>query len=417
MTDKKRASTVRPRPGLLDQSFDPVVSGRVDHVVAMPGRVIVSGGFSEIDGVERRSIAGLTTQGEVDARFDVAPALVGNTLLRQDADQLYVDAGGSFYYPPDSKDHFGGLLRLASNGSLDTDFNPLAHGISVTPTAVLPIPGGLLVAGSLYNVNPQTHQNGIFKLADNGQYDPSFQFVKVEAVTDMALTEQNRLIVGGHFRTINDQPHAKLAVLDTGGELIAQLNGPGLSPDRTHFVHRILPDPEGGYVVCGRLGEINGVYRRGIARIYADGTIAPDYGAEANDFNHAVLAMVRQSDDKLIVGGEFSWVGNQRRDKIARLERDGTLDTSFNSGTVDHPVSGLALQESPRGRSLIAVGSFWRINGVDQRFIARIHAGDRSILEEEDTPEEPDQGADSGGGKKTPTGDLPSFGGDPVGKS
>ncbi len=47
------------------------------------------------------------------------------------------------------------------------------------------------------------------------------------------------------------------------------------------------------------------------------------------DANGAVNVIVTQPDGKIIIGGEFTQVGGQTRNYIARLNFDGTLDTDF----------------------------------------------------------------------------------------
>ena len=46
--------------------------------------------------------------------------------------------------------------------------------------------------------------------------------------------------------------------------------------------------------------------------------------------NALVYTMVLQSDDKAIIGGNFTTYNTVNRAHIARLNTDGTLDTSFD---------------------------------------------------------------------------------------
>ena len=50
-------------------------------------------------------------------------------------------------------------------------------------------------------------------------------------------------------------------------------------------------------------------------------------------FDGDVFSIRIQPDDKLLVSGFFSKVGNVSRSGIARLNSDGTLDTSFDPGS------------------------------------------------------------------------------------
>src|SRR5262245_26187927 len=46
--------------------------------------------------------------------------------------------------------------------------------------------------------------------------------------------------------------------------------------------------------------------------------------------NGSVWTMALQTDGKILVGGSFTTLGGQTRNRIGRLNADGTLDTDFN---------------------------------------------------------------------------------------
>jgi uncharacterized delta-60 repeat protein len=72
-------------------------------------------------------------------------------------------------------------------------------------------------------------------------------------------------------------------------------------------------------------------------------------------FGPQVSAIVLQPDGKILIGGPFSVVQGQPRNSIARLNADGSLDTSFSAPTsLSSKVSSIALQ--PDGRILINTG-------------------------------------------------------------
>ncbi len=60
-----------------------------------------------------------------------------------------------------------------------------------------------------------------------------------------------------------------------------------------------------------------------------------------------VFSLAVQADGKILIGGNFSMIGGVPRAGLARLHRDGTLDTAFNPD-VAYLVSGIAVQ--PDGR-------------------------------------------------------------------
>ncbi len=93
----------------------------------------------------------------------------------------------------------------------------------------------------------------------------------------------------------------------------------------------------------------------------------------------AVLAMVKQSDGKIIIGGDFKVVGNEVRRGIARFESDGSLDAGFapqfggpsQDGSPQGTVRALAVQADGK---ILAGGEFASVNGVSRENIVRLRA-------------------------------------------
>jgi uncharacterized delta-60 repeat protein len=90
--------------------------------------------------------------------------------------------------------------------------------------------------------------------------------------------------------------------------------------------------------------------------------------------NGEVLAVVVQADGKVIIGGRFSAVNGHPRNNIARLNPDGTLDTTF-AATVQAGVNGQvnALALAPAG-GLIVGGVFTEVGTVQAMNLGRYNA-------------------------------------------
>jgi len=91
--------------------------------------------------------------------------------------------------------------------------------------------------------------------------------------------------------------------------------------------------------------------------------------------NGAVESIVVQPDGKILLGGFFTSLSPNggaavTRNRIARLNTDGTLDTAFNPN-VNSTVSSIAVQSD--GKILLG-GGFTTIGGVGRNFIARLNA-------------------------------------------
>ncbi|HKZ82802.1 MAG TPA: delta-60 repeat domain-containing protein, partial [Anaerolineae bacterium] len=82
--------------------------------------------------------------------------------------------------------------------------------------------------------------------------------------------------------------------------------------------------------------------------------------------NGTVRALAVQADGKMLVGGLFTTLGGQARDRIARLNSDGSLDTTFNPGANDW-VYALAVQADGK---IVVGGLFTTLGGQARDRIA-----------------------------------------------
>src|SRR5687768_820848 len=71
--------------------------------------------------------------------------------------------------------------------------------------------------------------------------------------------------------------------------------------------------------------------------------------------NGPVTAVVVQPDGKVMIGGQFTMVKGLMRANVARLNADGSGDSSFNSLNTIGSILTLALQ--PDGKVLVGYGS------------------------------------------------------------
>ena len=97
-----------------------------------------------------------------------------------------------------------------------------------------------------------------------------------------------------------------------------------------------------------------------------DPTFHPgDVGA----FLNSVVAL---NNGKVFIGGSFTTVAGSTRNRVARLNADGTLDATFDPGAgPDSTVNRIVPQ--PDGKVLIA-GSFTKVSGILRPHLARLNA-------------------------------------------
>jgi uncharacterized delta-60 repeat protein len=145
------------------------------------------------------------------------------------------------------------------------------------------------------------------------------------------------------------------------------------------LVESTLVQPDGKILICGNFTSINDSGQAYIARLNPNGSLDTSFHAETG---YWVRHMALQSDGKIIIGGFFTTVQGVPRNRIARLNVDGSLDTSFDPGSgcnlkIVPPdpwepfVFAVAVQ--PDGKILIA-GNFVTYNGVTNTGIVRVNS-------------------------------------------
>lgn len=142
-------------------------------------------------------------------------------------------------------------------------------------------------------------------------------------------------------------------------------------------VLKMAAQTDGKLVLVGVFSRYGGVSRNGIVRVSANGvldeTFTPGTGA-----NGAVFDLVIQTDGKIVIVGAFTQYNGVARNRVARLNADGTLDTTFNVGTGPNAtVECVALQRMDTEGTDVRVvigGQFGTVSGSTRSGVARLLA-------------------------------------------
>jgi len=96
--------------------------------------------------------------------------------------------------------------------------------------------------------------------------------------------------------------------------------------------------------------------------------------APAVDVNGAIFATAVQGDGNILIGGIFNTVSGQARNHLARLSSSGVVEgtSTFNSGFgADNAIDCVAVQTDG---SILLGGSFKNVNGQPRNRIARLNS-------------------------------------------
>jgi uncharacterized delta-60 repeat protein len=107
--------------------------------------------------------------------------------------------------------------------------------------------------------------------------------------------------------------------------------------------------------------------------LIADSNVDSTFNASVTEGPGNVEKTVAQPDGKIIVIGAFQRANGSRVSSLARFNTDGTLDTTFNPGTGVPPIFGIkAVALQADGKILIG-GGFSSFNGQPVNGIARLN--------------------------------------------
>ena len=307
--------------------------------------------------------------GDEDTSFTVGPTADGSVLaVKYEAATDQVLAGGTFQT-------FRGvsrtaLARLNADGSTDT-FTPglnisAYNGGTATVDAIDIDPAGNILAAGIFNVLGQTPGGGVARFDALGNLDTHFDVgsgvldaggTVGQAYAIVALTDgSNKILVGGSFLDFDGVGSAGIVRLNSDGSVDGTFNpgGAGVSyPDSAPDVRAIAVQSDGKILVGGTFTAYNGVTTsRDIIRLNADGTLdttfASGTGADAGSVEAVTL-----EGSQVLVGGNFISFDGATVPSIVRLSSVGALDTSFdpvNTVNIDEVTSIIA---QPDGTILV----------------------------------------------------------------
>ncbi len=195
------------------------------------------------------------------------------------------------------------------------------------------------------------------------------------AVYAFALqTNNNKLVVGGDFTQANGVPRRRIARLNANGTLDASFSLPSTAMGVNDVVRAVVVQSDGRVVIGGQFTNCNSLVYNRIARLNQDGGLDSlfNVGSGADNPVYALAETFVGGSRKILVGGSFGSLNGTTFHDIGRLNDDGTPDTTFNSGGLGANAEVFALAVQPDGKMVIG-GNFTNVNGVALNRIARLN--------------------------------------------
>jgi len=343
------ASPAASAPGDLDSSFTPPIlspgfsSALVTSVVELSdGKYLIGGNFTSaglVTGTDR--VARLNPDGSLDTSF--TPPSLNNTVwsIAVLSDGKYLIGGLFTDVGGDTNTDY--VARLNADGTRDTSFTPPTFAEVGSVEAVAGLSDGkYLIVGSFTDAGGDANTDYVARLNADGTRDSSFTSPAVNApVYAVAELSDGKYLIGGSFTN-------QVARLNADGVLDNSFNSPSLGSGAVFAVAGLIG---GKYLIGGGITNVGGDPALDhVARLNADGSLDTSFTPPSLNFN--VYSIAELTGGKYLIGGAFTDAGGaENTDYLARLNADGTRDASFIPPTLNSPV--YSAREQSGGKYLI----------------------------------------------------------------
>ena len=279
--------------------------------------------------------------------YDIKVQVDGKYLVAGDFANYYNN--GDNYYSPY-------LIRLNTDGTYDDTFNTTNNwdcydGSFNGPVNTIEIqPDGKILVGGEFsqydNGGDCFDFNRIIRLNSDASIDFTFNIGNgIDGdVYDMVLQPDGKLIVVGDFIGFNGNDASNIVRLNSNGSRDASFLIGDSNVAFNNYVNVVKLDSNNKILVGGWFTSYGNVTTNYIARLNTNGSLDTTF-ITGEGFNDEVNDLKIQSDGKIIVGGYFQSYDNNDlyNGRLVRINSDGSLDTRFGYG-VNNTVNSIEIQ-------------------------------------------------------------------------
>ncbi len=298
------------------------------------GSIIIGGNFTTYSGITANYIKGLTADGSLNSGFTNGDGFNNTvfTIKTQNDDKVLV--GGAFTTYSGITTNY--MTRLNNDGTQDSEFltgvtfNGWIYAIAIQSD------DKILVGGTFTSFLGLT-SGRVLRLNTDGTKDTSFDVKSVNingTIYDIDIQTDGKIIVVGDF-TNGISVTSRIARFNTGGTFDTTFDT-SYGFDKAVRSVKVLSD---GKILCtGYFSTYSGTTVNGIARLNSDGTLDTTFnmGSGFNFYNKnnnlRAECLSIDTNNKIIVGGEFTSYSGTTASKLIRLNSGGTIDTTFVNG-------------------------------------------------------------------------------------
>jgi uncharacterized delta-60 repeat protein len=278
--------------------------------------------------------------------------------------------------------HANSLARLNPDGSLDTTFKPgevlgtVYYNSIISSLLVLPN-GKILIGG--YKRPSGTLSPFLYRYNSDGTFDGTFNSifsaepfntssVFMEIQIDGKIIVATNAILDKQFGNPY-YPYGSVFRMNAKGNLDSSFNS---EKDINGLVSLIKIQDDGKVIIVGSFSKKNKTDILNIARLNPDGSLDSTFNASAISENNNINTISLLSNGKIIIAGSFTQFNKINTGNVLRLNTDGTIDSSFKTDSLSNNTIYTSLIQ-PDGKIVLG-GLITKYHGINRNNIVRLNS-------------------------------------------
>ncbi len=255
------------------------------------------------------------------------PIVDGQVLaMAADGDLLYVggifDMVGPATGPAVEIDLVSGAISLQSLGIAAAEENDVR-------TVVSDGSGGWYIGGRFTEVGGLPRR-GLARVLADGSVDPAFD-AQLDDDVELLLLHAGNLYVMGDFSQVGASARSTAAAVDPTTGAVTMW-----APEPNRGIAAIAVGPT-GLLVGGRFDNIGGVQRSRFAELDPISGAATALQVDINGGSNRLVTALAVVGNTAYLGGSFTGIGGQPRDRLAAVDLSTGLPTAWNPGADANP--------------------------------------------------------------------------------
>jgi uncharacterized delta-60 repeat protein len=227
-----------------------------------------------------------------------------------------------------------------------------------------------LIVGGDFTSYSGSNVTRITRLNVSGTFDTSFNVGAGPngAVYDFKIQSDGKIVAVGNFTTYSGSSSSGIVRINTNGTRDTTFNvGGGFAG----APNAITMQSDGKFIIVGNMTNYSGSGITRILRINTDGTRDLTYDS-GTGLSNSAYSIAIQSDNAIIVGGDFVTYSGSSVNRLVKINTDGTRDLSFSPGTTQN--GGIYTLKLLNNNSLLVAGVFTSYSGSTANRLVKINS-------------------------------------------